>query len=142
MENIPQASRQNSSVFPFGASRLMGRLASFHAQPFGRFSSLRFHRPEDHSSLMMPSKLWLPKKPLGSLGSPKKTLNKEPDEPQTILSNGKQLKNSSNNCRKFNKEKYFLEMPGPGYSGHSKDLQNHSGLEMSLNFLKSNTRNL
>ena len=83
---------------------------------------------------MMPSKLWLPKKPLGSLGSPKKTLNKEPDEPQTILSNGKQLKNSSNNCRKFNKEKYFLETPGPGYSGHSKDLQNSNKLKCRKNY--------
>ena len=33
----PYASRENSSVSPFGAARLMGRLASFHARPSGDF---------------------------------------------------------------------------------------------------------
>ena len=36
-KNLPQASRENSSVSPFGAARLMGRLASFHARPSGDF---------------------------------------------------------------------------------------------------------
>ena len=36
-KNIPQASRENSSVSPFGAARLMGRLANFHAWPSGDF---------------------------------------------------------------------------------------------------------
>ena len=36
-KNIPQASRKNSSVSPFGAPRLMGRLANFHAWPSGDF---------------------------------------------------------------------------------------------------------
>ena len=37
--NLPQASRENSSVSPLGASRLEGRLAIFHAQPSGDFQS-------------------------------------------------------------------------------------------------------
>ena len=36
-KNLPQASRENSSVSPFGAARLMGRLANFHARPSGDF---------------------------------------------------------------------------------------------------------
>ena len=36
-KNLPQALRENSSVSPFGAVRLMGRLASFHARPLGDF---------------------------------------------------------------------------------------------------------
>ena len=36
-KNLPQASRENSSVSPFGAARLMGRLANFHARPLGDF---------------------------------------------------------------------------------------------------------
>ena len=36
-KNIPQALHENSSVSPFGAARLMGRLANFHARPSGDF---------------------------------------------------------------------------------------------------------
>ena len=41
-KNLPQALRENSSVSPFGAARLMGRLASFHARPSGDFPVSNF----------------------------------------------------------------------------------------------------